>query len=319
MKLSGLSLISGLMILLVSTQALALRCVNANDGSVAARDSITQNIPVPADASDGTLIWESPVRTISMTCSHDWSNNAEGVYLYVNPTGSAPAGGTEVGIRYNGQVYTQSSGRITTRNSIPAGAGNNTSFTFTFSVVVLKKGTAPVSGLSSFNNYRVFQMDGVEGLNATPNSNLNYFLSGNVRFIGCFASLAFSPSGTISFGRILANGTVSTEAARKSFSLSATRACSGGYRLRVGYQVISSTPSGTAHPNSYQLSNGLEFSIRDAQTDAELPLAMVFTEFVDLSSAASGSKSYYAHLVRNRSQLAQGPFTISLVANLEYY
>lgn len=202
---------------------------------------------------------------------------------------------------------------------VPAGAGTTVSFNFTFSVAVLKKGTTPTSGISSFNNYRVFQMDGVGGLNATPNYNLNYIINGNVRFIGCFAGLSFSPSGTISMGTILAAGTAGQTAVERNFSLTANRTCDSPYKLNIALQPISSTPSGALSGTTmYVMDNKLGFSIIDPATNNPVPFDGTYSSFVDLTSSASATKNYRARLTRMSSKAVPGKFTISVVATLEY-
>ncbi|GJG98151.1 fimbrial protein [Cupriavidus pauculus] len=303
-----------------STSAWALRCVSASDGSALVTDTISTNIPVPADAPDGAVIWESSVRTIRVTCSHDWGANSESVYLYVNPSNAGPATGTSVGIRRGNQLYTQTNGRIQLDQTIPAGISQTVTFPLSFSVVVLKMGASPSNGVSTFSNFRVFQIDGQAGLNITPDYNINYVLSGNIRFVGCFVNLAFSPSSVVDFGRMLSAGTVGIVAAERNFSISATRGCNSPYQLSIAFVPTTSTPAGTVSgSDTYALENGVGLSIVDAASGATVPLDGTYSSFVNLMTVTSATKQYRARLSRRANPLAIGPFSATMVVNVEYY
>ncbi|PLQ00446.1 hypothetical protein CYJ10_12550 [Cupriavidus pauculus] len=315
-----ISIIFGLALLIASQEALALRCVNAANGSAVVAGTISTNIPVPADAVDGAVIWESTPRTITVTCSHDWTSVAEDVFLYVNPTGSGPAAGTTVGIRWAGYLYTQTSGTIHLNERIPAGMGETVTFPFTFSVVVLKNGSSPTGGLSTFNNFRVFQMDGRSGLNITPGYNINYVLNGSVRFVECLANLNFQPSNLVDFGSIPAVGTAGNVAVEREFMITAARACESPYALHIAFVPTTSTPNGVvSNATMYALDNGVGISILDAALGTPVPLDGTYVAFVDLLNTASASKAYRARLTRRLGTLAAGVFSATMLVTVEYY
>jgi len=299
-------------------QAFALACLEQGTNSAIKKEILPANIGTPADAPDGAVIWESQNYTVNIRCWHDWNNQTEHVYFYVNPANQPIAAGTQVGVRYNGVVHTQGSGRIDTGHVIFAGQDLN--FTMTYSVLVLKNGPSPSSGTSSFGSgYRVFQLDGVEGLNATPNTNMNVVLSGSVRFIGCAADLTFAPDIVIHFGNTMAGGTPGSIIGDRTFSLTATRTCTSPYALRVAFRPMASTPGGAMHDAStYRLTNGVGLNIFDpALPDAAIPMA-TYQPFADMGAGLTAGKTYTARLVR-MAPLAPGAFTIEVIVDLEYY
>ena len=299
--------------------AFALACVEQGTNATVKNEVLPANIAVPANAANGATIWESQPYTVNIHCWHDWGNSAEQVYFYVNPANQPIAAGTQVAVRYKNVVYTQSSGRIDTGFVVPTMSDLN--FTMTYSVAVLKNGTSPSSGSSSFgaSGYRVFQVDGKDGINPNPNSNLNVVLSGTVRFIGCMADLTFAPSNVIDFGTMMAGGTPGSVIGDRSFSLTATRTCTSPYALRVSFRPVTSTPDGSmSDASTYQLSNGVGLNFLDPSlSDATIPMA-TYQPFVDMGTGLSASKTYKARLVR-KAPLTAGAFTMNVVVDLEYY
>lgn len=320
-KRSLLAFLAGLCLLAVSTSSFALKCVETGTNSASVLGTISTNIPVPADAPNGTIIWESPTISVNITCSHDWGYNAEDVWMYVNPAKATVAPGTGVGIRTNGTLYQTTSGTMTqfdTGHVIPAGTSATAVFTFTFSVVVTKQGATPASGSASFNSFRVFQLDGSGGLNITPNYNLNYYLTGNVRFIGCFANLTFAPSNTVDFGTIPATGTLGEVASQGQVTLTATSACQSPYGLQIGFQPVSGT---LVNPTTWDIGSGwnVGISLIDPTTSTAVTLDGTPNSFVDLTSVSSASKTYNAQLTRLQTQSPTGQYSAVMMVNLFYY
>jgi hypothetical protein len=90
--------------------AFALACKNANDGSAYLNDTII-TATVPQTLPNGTVIWRSENRTMSIKCWKDQGMNgpieaaAENVYTYPNPNWNfQPGYGITVGIVANGQT-----------------------------------------------------------------------------------------------------------------------------------------------------------------------------------------------------------------------
>lgn len=318
MRAKLFSVLTTLTLLLVSGHASALACLQQGSNEAKIMESIPTNVAIPSDAADGSIIWESKTYTINVHCYHDWGpNSSEQVYFYVNPANQALAVGTKVGIRYNGSVSTQATGRVDTGKTILA--GQDLDFPMTFSVVVLKSGTSPASGLSTFSQFRAFQLDGVGGINANPATNLNFVIDGTVRFIGCMATLGFSPSDVIDFGSVDMAGASGSTAGERSFTLTATKTCASPYALRISFSPTSSTPSGAMLDDyTYKLTNGLGLTLLDAARGNQAIKAGQFTDFVDLSSSLTASNPYVVRLTRSQLPLTAGPFTVQYVIDLEY-
>ncbi|WP_395067762.1 hypothetical protein [Paraburkholderia silvatlantica] len=309
------AVVAGLFLLLLSPAALALKCVDANSGGLSILQQIPSNIAIAADAPAGTVIWESPQFTVTMKCTRDWGVPTDGVYLYVNPGSVAPATGTEIGIRLNGTVYRQSSGRIYAGYTLQATASDLT-FPMTFTVVLLKTGTSPASGTAVFTSYRVFQVDGDQGLNAHRNSNLNFLLTGQVLFVGCYATLTFQPSSTIDFGTLLAVGVAGSVAATRPLTLTATRPCTSSYKLGVSFNATS--PTTLAGSGTWNLGNGMGVSLIDGITGSTVPLDGTVTEFVDLGRVATAGRSYTVQLSRLVANARVGAFSGTMTVLLDY-
>jgi hypothetical protein len=311
-----LACLVGLFSLLLSPAAFALRCMDASSGGTSIVQQIPTNIAVPADAVTGAVIWESPQYNITMTCTQDWgSGKTDVVSLYVNPANVPPATGTTIGIRWNGTVYQKSSGTVSLGQTL--GNSNPTAtFPFSFSVVLLKSGDTPATGVATFSNYRVFQVDGSGGLNITPNVNLNFLLNGNVRFIGCNATLTFSPSSTVDFGAVSAVGAVGEIAAARPLTLTATRACTSPYALGVYFSPT--VPSTLADPSTWDLGNGVGVNLLDGVTGSLVPLDGSVSDFVDLSTLSTGSRSYTVQLKRLRANGTVGAYSGTMTVLLQY-
>ncbi|OWY38508.1 hypothetical protein CEK28_12790 [Xenophilus sp. AP218F] len=157
----------------------ALACWNgaSSSGSVTSTLSLPGNLYVSAAAPSGTVIWQSPLQTISVYCQQSLGEN---VYFWVNPKKTALAAGLQIGIIFNGQTYTQSNGAINTGIYVPAAGSIST--TLQYSIVLLKTSGAPSSGTVAVSQYSVFQLDGVGGLNGYPGVNYNQLINGSVTF-----------------------------------------------------------------------------------------------------------------------------------------
>ncbi|WP_434629534.1 fimbrial protein [Chromobacterium sp. CV08] len=221
----------------------ALGCWNGSNssGSVSSTFTLPSNLYVAANAPVGTIIWQSPLQNLSLYCTQSIGEN---VYFWVNPKKVALAPGLQIGIIFNGQTYTQSSGAIDTGIYVPWGGSVTTMLQY--SIVLLKTVGAPSSGTASINQYAVFQLDGIGGINAQPNINFNQLVNG---------SLTFTPGGTCNLS---ANGqytinlptvgssqfpSVGSTLARSAFTISATN-CS------TGVNTATFRFSGTADANN---------------------------------------------------------------------
>lgn len=136
---------------------------------------------VLASMKEGGVIWESGAIKQHIYCS---SSIKEPISFWVNPRKVVLGEGVEVAIRYNGKLYRQSDGSIPTGYTIdrPYFFWYEQKFDVTYSLVLLRKGTAPSTGRTEIANYSVFQLDGRDGINGSVSKNLNHLITGQVAF-----------------------------------------------------------------------------------------------------------------------------------------
>ncbi len=222
----------------------ALGCWNGNSssGNVTSTFNLPGNLYVSATAPVNTIIWQSPLQNLALYCSQSIGEN---VYFWVNPKNATLAPGLQIGIIFNGQTITQSSGAVNTNIYVPAGGSVTT--TLQYSIVLLKTSGAPTSGTSSINNYSVFQLDGVGGINAAQGINFNQWINGSV---------TFTPGGTCDLSAADKNrvvnlptvgsaqfAAVGSTMARTYFTISASNCSSSIYTATFRF-------SGTADSNN---------------------------------------------------------------------
>lgn len=231
------------------TPAFALTCKNQSDGSAVITESLKTSLAVPADAPDGTIIWESEEYTANVKCKDEWnSSTAEPIYLYTNPAQVDVGTGIRIGLRYKGIAYTQSNKKLDTGYNAWYGCTSWWScsdwwakFPLKFSIFIEKFGPTPTSGKAiQINEYRVFQLDGKSGLNNKPNSNVNYIISGlnNIRFIPCSPELTIIPS-VINFRRALSSTAVTGQVASSAnFKLDLLKTCDTPYTVNARFRPV---------------------------------------------------------------------------------
>lgn len=229
--------------------AFALTCKNQSDGSAVIRESLNTELAIPADAPDGTIIWESEEYTANVKCMDEWnSSTAENIYLYTNPAKVNIGSGIRIGMRYKGASYTQSNTKVETGynawygcTSIWSCSGWWAKFPLKFTIFIEKFGPTPSSGKAiQLNEYRVFQLDGKNGLNNKPDSNVNYIISGlgNIRFIPCSPELTIIPS-VINFRRALSSTAVTGQVASSAnFKLDLLKTCDTPYTVNARFRPV---------------------------------------------------------------------------------
>lgn len=207
----------------------ALGCWNGSNssGNVTSTFNLPGNLFVSANAPVGTIIWQSSLQNLSLYCSQSIGEN---VYFWVNPKRATLAPGLQIGIIFNGQTYTQSSGAIDTGIYVPRGGYVST--VLQYSIVLLKTAGAPSSGSSSINQYSVFQLDGIGGINAAPGINFNQLINGSVTFTpGGTCDLSANGQYTINLPTVASGQfpAVGSAMSRNAFTISAVN-CSTGVR-----------------------------------------------------------------------------------------
>ncbi|AZD80196.1 fimbrial protein [Pseudomonas chlororaphis] len=250
-----------LALLLVLTQkSFALACLK-DDSQANAAVMINTSIAVPNTLPKDTVLWRSENQSISVTCWQDGTAPAEDVYLYLSPkdqsfTQLGPD--MELGIGMNGQDQ-RCSQLPRCRLILPIhfngcsieawqggcrGYRQTTTLNFNF---FLSKKSLPSSGkegsLTLVPTYPAFQLDGIGGLNPSPDKNFRMTLSGlnNLRYIACSSVLSISPK-TVNFGGINSTGAQVNKVIKEvPFSISAIKTCNSVYGLNAVLTPVAAT------------------------------------------------------------------------------
>ncbi|MBR8362319.1 type 1 fimbrial protein [Burkholderia sp. AU19243] len=228
------------LILFVPLKGWALECFEDGSNAVTTTTTLPADLYILASTPDNTLIWQSPTFTRTFGC---FSGMKEEVMIWVNPSKAKPATGAEVGLVINGKTYTQSSGAIPTGYTVPANGKRVVKLTY--SLVLLRKGTGSTSGSTTLNNYGVFQLDGIGGVNPTPGRNFRHLISGTVKFTRGTCSLrAGDDNRTVPLPRVVTQKlpAVAGTAGRVPFSLQVQN-------CDIGVKGASFTFSGTPDSN----------------------------------------------------------------------
>jgi major type 1 subunit fimbrin (pilin) len=241
--------------------AWALQCLSPTGGT-----KLTEPIgsvqTYPVNAADGTIIWISPTRTTTVVCAKDQSGgqnlDAEAIYFYPNPN-NVTLPGLQIGIRYNGADYYGGS-RMPTGFTVPtctlanynAGRCQSTTVPLTYQVVIRKQGTW--TGALP-DTYAAFQFDGALGLNAIPNHNFQYWLSGlgNLAPTPCTVNVTVTPEpGIVDFGQIQAttNGFSPTRPTQPFSLLLSKQQCDTGVNIEGSFQTSNAVQNNLIIPTS---------------------------------------------------------------------
>jgi len=307
------------------TTAFALSCKEDITESAVIRESLGTALAVAADAPDGTIIWESPPHTIKVKCADDRELGSETVYFYMNPLNTTIGNGIRAGIRYYGLAITANSGKVSTGYSSHEGCDwancigwNKARFTLTFTVFIEKYGPTPPSGqATSLPEYRVFQLDGANGLNTIPDSNLNYIVTGinKIRFVPCSPKLTITPS-IINFPGALSSTAIQGDvASTANFTLGLARSCDTPYTVNARF---ASTSGGGSIINNLLVpanNSSIGISLSRVETAEKIPFNTWF-KLADLTGASSTSE-FRADVIWRESPKI-GPFEAAVVVDLFY-
>lgn len=244
----------GLFLLLgVLQQSQALTCKSNLGAGTILRTYITAPIDVLNNAAKGTVLWRSPLQSLSIQCWVDSpTNSGEYVYIYLNPedpSNTALGPDVELGIDLNGRddiCSTMSDHgpkghcRINTGTYVPpCGQGNcpGTSMRLSYNLLLVKK--SPPGGnsdkdLVAFDGYEAARFDGEGGIN--PNSlNMTTIIHGlkNLKYIGCPTTITFS-NQNINFGTLrTADARANTTASARTFKIIAKRQCNNVFSMNM--------------------------------------------------------------------------------------
>ena len=210
---------------LFSQSSFALSCKEAGSGNIRQIIPIENEISVStATLKAGTILWRSQNYTSTFRCEDtNGYPNGEDAFLYWDPLSQMQSihPSIEVGVTYNSidikpvknsktdvgpgtvcrRVYSWSGSYCQS----PARAQT---VTVNYSIYIKATGSAPPSSgkISNTGQYAIFQVDGVLGLNSTPDSNFRAFITGlgNIRFISCSPQVNISSNNgsTVNFGSL---------------------------------------------------------------------------------------------------------------------
>jgi hypothetical protein len=221
LKHKNLGLAAGLLVTLgaFSQSSYALSC--KQNGSIRQDIVLDKVIKVStANTAAGALLWRSKPFTSVFQCVDDWNNpRGEHAFLYWDPQSrmSQIHNSIEVGVTYNSVDIKPTKGA---KQDVGPGtecrpSGNSCrppakslTVTVSYAIYIKATGKAPPAGgkINDSNAYSVFQVDGVGGLNGTPNSNFNAYISGlgNIQFISCNPKInvVANNGSTVNFGTI---------------------------------------------------------------------------------------------------------------------
>ncbi|HCD6626378.1 TPA: fimbrial protein [Pseudomonas aeruginosa] len=305
----------------------ALSCNLDPSRSAEIVESLGTALAVPADAPDGTIIWESEQRDVPVICADDYETGIkEDVYFYVNPGRVEVGKGIRVGIRYRSQAIVQNTGAVNTGYNSFHGCNwanctgwDKARFRLLFSVFIEKYGETPVNGqVGGHDRYRVFQLDGRNGLNPRPNSNLNYVVTGinNIRFVPCSPELTFTPP-VVNFPRAFFGASqVGQIASSANFSIGLVRTCETPYTVNMRFTPATGSASVIDKllvPNN---NNSVGIALTRQDTLQPVPFDTWF-KLADLTTSGLIQNEFRADLIW-RSAPVPGTFEATALVDMFY-
>lgn len=312
--------------LLSPATGFALTCKVQDTGAAVFNADLGSSVAIPASAPNGTIIWRSETVDLAVDCYKDSQQMGdEEVFIYLNPANQLIGQGIRAGLSHEGVDYLQSSGRISTRRSVPscqAGDGQqcpHLTFNLRFSVFIEKFGATPPSGIAStLQDYRLFQLDGANGLAAQPGSNLNYVINhlNGLRFVACDAELQVVPE-TVDFGKVaIADVTLGRVVQTRPFALHTSRTCDTAFSLDARLKPVSGSLAGDLLiPTG---NSGVGIRIVRAEGGSTVPYNQLFHLADLLGNTRSAEANFDAQLVWNSDRPKAGPFAAGVIVDLFY-
>jgi hypothetical protein len=317
-----------LLLLLSPATCFAMVCKTQGSGDVFVRDDLGSTVAIPATTPDGDIVWRSERHDVQVECVRDSQPSvAQEVLLYLNPDNLQVGQGIRAGLSLDGIDYVQSNGRISTRQILPVcqesesnlGACPTVSFNLSFSVFIQKFGPTPPSGVASnLLDYRLFQLDGIDGASALPANSLSYVINNlsGLRFIACEADLQVIPE-TIEFGSVgIQQVQIGRVIDQRPFSLATSRSCDSPFSLNARFKPVSGTLSGDyLIPANNQ---GVGIRIVKAQDSSPLRYNEPFHLLDMLDNTRAATAHFNAQLVWQSERPQAGPFEAEVMVDLFY-
>ncbi|MCB5309689.1 hypothetical protein [Yersinia massiliensis] len=255
--ISGAGLLLGS---LLSFDALALEChLGTVTGTVNDYEDIGA-LKIPTTLPVGSRLWTSKSFTRTLAC---WAyksveSSGEMSYFYPNPAGGVIGEGIGIGIIYNGLDLGVIANGGTTASRVSTGSWVNpgpsgiappakpTLLNITVQLYLEKTGDI-TGGIVGVDSLRVFQIDGVGGVNSIPNSNYGLTLSGlhNIEVMQCSAIITVSHNNYVEFGPVKSwNDASAGVVAESTFHVNASTDggddCDRGFDLNINFDAAAS-------------------------------------------------------------------------------
>lgn len=323
--------VQGLLLAAAASPAIsyAMSCKLDPDNAIIFKEALGAALALPADIPDGTVIWESKQGSWAVVCEDDQKTaTREPINIYINPANMNIGQGVRVGIRYKSQTYTQASGSISTGVNLYDGCSwiwvtckdnYKTRLTLNFQVFIEKFGNIPANGQpTTATEYRVFQLDGKEGLNSEPNKNLNYFITGvnNIKFIPCLPELNITPS-TINFHPVLASSAKIGEVADSAnFRIDLLKNCRTPYTINAQFTPVAGTGSVIDKMLVPNQNTSVGIAITRQDTNQQIPFGSWF-KLTELTTAGLIRTEFRADLIW-RAPSVPGAFEASALIDLSF-
>ncbi|MBU4636607.1 fimbrial protein [Pseudomonas chlororaphis] len=320
------------LLLLLAQKSYALAC--KKDGTQASDVvMINTTIAVPNTLPKDAVLWRSDNYSISVTCWQDRGAGSEYVYFYLSPRdqGLTQLGpDLELGIHLNGTDL-----RCTQlercRVQLPikfdgcydkSGCKDQAqTFPLNFNFFLSKKsqpGPGKEGALTGAATYPAFQLDGVGGMNSSPDSNFVMILIGlnRLRYIACSSNLVISPK-TVDFGGIAAASAQADKVIKEvPFSITAIKGCTNAYGLNAKLTPVAATVADgyTLVPNN---NASVGISLLKQQDRSAIPFNKEFT-LVEFSRDQVVVNNFLAQLKWRTNKAILGTFNATATIDVFY-
>lgn len=330
--------------ILFSEQSMALSCrYGSNASSSNPTGDILQNFPIGSvsfarsDFTKDTLLWRSSTYTATFTC---WDTNnypqGEHAFIYWNPQNDLAKvdNSLNVGLTINGVDYDNINiGKGVKGPDIGPGTRSNgtnkatpLTVSVSFSIYIKATGISPPSTYVDIGNARIFQVDGVLGLNGTPNSNYNAQLTNfnNIKVLECTPTVNIigTSANTVDFGTVLKETSVVGKIAKTiPFTVSADISGGGckGQQLVVNFNStnVSNADSSIIIPPT-KPGVGIYITPSGSSEHINFGTTYNFSDTILTGSATTLAKTYNAYLQWLTNSPTVGKFSATAIVSITF-
>ena len=314
----AIRLISGIFVLLLSSSALALDCVEKSSGIADPAPIPVETLAIPANVPSGTKVWESNPIHVTAYCNNVL-HGSDVVHFYFNPKNASLGEGLKMGVSYNGQDLEEKSQKLST-GSRPITKGQSVTVDVDFRLYIKVSGKPPSSGYYNGNDrFTVFQLDGSGGINYTANAkNLKYTLSNlrSIRFIACGADIAVDPSSQeVNFGTLMQRDLLKGHKYQHPFSITAKKQ---GFLDQFSLKAEFQTTNALVDESTINLGNGTQLRLLDE--DQKAVAYNKYAPFATLNNVNQTTRNYVAEISPISGQaISLGAFNATTIVKVTYY